>query len=68
MVIMETETLIEKIEECKNRGEASDQYEMAFYLHGTNGVIDWSRVNSAIIDRWSLAGLKYIKKNAYSAW
>ena len=28
--------------------------------------IDWEKVNSAIVDRWSLSGLVYIKKLAWS--
>lgn len=27
---------------------------------------DWSRVNAAIIARWSLSGLQYIKRRAWS--
>lgn len=30
------------------------------------GRIDWVKVNKAIMDRWSLPGLKYIKNMAWS--
>jgi hypothetical protein len=28
--------------------------------------IDWKKVNEAIIDRWSISGLQYIKQKAWS--
>lgn len=30
--------------------------------------LNWSKINKAIIDRWSLSGLKYIKKEAYKLY
>lgn len=27
--------------------------------------VDWRRVNEAILDRWSMAGLRYIKARAW---
>ena len=27
--------------------------------------IDWEKVNTAIINRWSISGLEYIKKRAW---
>lgn len=36
----------------------------AFGLRG-NEVIDWKLVNAAILDRWSMAGLTYIKQRAW---
>ena len=29
------------------------------------GEVDWAKVNHAIIDRWSLSALKYIKEQAW---
>jgi hypothetical protein len=37
----------------------------AFGLRDTPDEIDWSKVNHAIIDRWSMAALKYIKERAW---
>ena len=33
-----------------------------------NPDIDWNKINKAIIDRWSLNGLKYIKKEAWKIY
>ncbi len=30
------------------------------------GLIDWAKVNRAIIGRWSVSGLEYIKQQAWS--
>lgn len=30
-----------------------------------NGTVDWPRINRLIIDRWSIAGLKKIKRLAW---
>jgi hypothetical protein len=31
-------------------------------------VIDWKRVNAAILERWSMAGLTYIKERAWKLY
>lgn len=30
--------------------------------------VDWWKVNHAIMDRWSLAGLKYVKERAWAIY
>jgi hypothetical protein len=31
-----------------------------------DGLIDWKKINQAIIDRWSVAALRWIKEQAWS--
>jgi len=35
-------------------------------VYGTTEQIDWPKVNRAIIDRWSLSALKWIKEEAWA--
>lgn len=49
------------VTESKNRGEMAAVY--ARYLDERD--IDWSAVNSAILTRWSMSGLGYIKERAW---
>lgn len=32
----------------------------------THPVIDWSEVNRAILERWSVSGLRYVKEKAWA--
>jgi hypothetical protein len=47
---------------CKQK-EIAKTYALALR---SNWPTDWARVNKAIIDRWSVAGLARIKKLAWS--
>lgn len=38
----------------------------SFCLDNPN--LNWERINKAIVDRWSLSGLKYIKKEAFELY
>lgn len=51
--------------ECK-RADIAQTYAMAIASsEATNGLINWSTVNNAIVARWSKAGLKWIKERAW---
>jgi len=54
------------IAETKNkrfkRDDVAKTYAMAL---NSSREIDWRAVNSAVIDRWSFAGLEYIKDKAH---
>ena len=58
-----TNTLLENIEDKRlKRNDIAWLYAMA--LNSTEDT-DWKKVNYAIIDRWSMSGLKYIKELAW---
>jgi hypothetical protein len=38
----------------------------AFALRGDHEQVDWAKVNLAIIERWSLNALRYIKREAWA--
>ena len=45
-----------------HQSEVADAYAMALV---SSEATDWPKVNRAIIDRWSLAGLKRVKRLAW---
>lgn len=49
------------IEHAKTQAEVAEEYASAL----RNAPVDWTRVNQAIIQRWSVAGLKNIKRLAW---
>lgn len=54
--------IIKQINDCKTRNEAAELYaDMLFKMKGAS----FESVNKAIIKKWSLSGLKYIKKLAW---
>ena len=54
--------MIAQINECKTRDEAAELYaDMLFKTKGAS----FESVNKAIIEKWPLSGLKYIKKRAW---
>lgn len=48
---------------CK-RDDVADDYSLA--LRESRDIIDWPKVNAAVINRWSLSALKYIKGMAWA--
>lgn len=50
------------------RDSMAASYRRVLVVPGALGIegVDWRRVNEAIIARWSLAGLKFIKKRAWA--
>jgi len=54
--------LSNKIDECDDRNEAAKIYRDAL-LHYKN--VNWSDLNWAIVKKWSTAGLKYVKLQAW---
>jgi hypothetical protein len=58
-----TETLLHEIDSGATRREVAQTYALALRdLPSTN----WARVNAAIVARWSVAALAWIKKEAWS--
>ena len=58
----EIEYIIKQINECKTRNEAAKLYaDMLFNAKGAS----FESVNKTIIEKWSLSGLKDIKKRAW---
>jgi hypothetical protein len=52
--------------ECKRR-DIAQTYRMSIAAAAENDeVIDWKKVNAAIIARWSQSGLEWIKNQAWS--
>lgn len=57
-----TETLLTTIEKAKNRKEVATVYSWALR---SSEETEWGKVNRAIIDRWSMSALEYIKNLAW---
>ena len=59
-------TMLREIAEplCK-RIDIAKSYALAL-RSSERGSIDWKKVNAAIIERWSIAALKWIKAKAWS--
>jgi len=64
--VCDPEELIER--ECTDpvitRDNVASSYALAMRV--TSRKVDWSRINRAIVARWSMAGLVYIKRAAHS--
>lgn len=63
MVDVEGQLLHEIADKRMKRKDVALTY--AFGLRGTE-VVDWPKVNRAIIERWSLSALKWIKEEAWA--
>ena len=50
----------------KTRDEAAEKYAQLLRDRSLGVEIDWPAVNLAIISRWSVAGLRYVKDRAYA--
>lgn len=57
-----TDEIVERVRAAKNRTEAAEVYadgiREADWIH-------WPAVNAAILERWTMAGLIYIKERAW---
>lgn len=62
MVGVEAQLLREIADPKMTRDDVALSY--AFGIHGTEDV-DWKRVNEAILERWSMSALHYIKTKAW---
>ena len=61
----EIDGIIKQINECKTRNEAAELYaDMLFKTKGAS-FESVTLIHKAIIEKWSLSGLKYIKKLAW---
>jgi hypothetical protein len=58
-----TETLLNEIANGATRTAVAQTYRLAMHSRSET---DWKRVNEAIIARWSVSGLTWIKKQAWS--
>ena len=58
-----TETLLDEIAQGAPRKAVAQTYRLAMQ---SSLPTDWKRVNEAIIARWSVSGLTWIKKHAWS--
>lgn len=56
-----TDKIIEEIYKCRTRDDAVKHYKIAIYMTG----IEWRKLNEAIVTKWSVSGLKYIKTKAW---
>ena len=54
--------IIEHIELGSQRRKIAEYYRLALR---EGAIVDWKRVNEAIIARWSVSGLKWIKGQAW---
>ena len=61
-----TDDLLGTIKLAKTRDDVVPVYANYCGKDVAAGVIDWPRINSAIIDRWSLNALVYIKNRAWT--
>lgn len=58
--------LLQEIAESKcKRRDVARTYALALQSSERER-IDWKKVNAAIVDRWSVAALKFIKEQAWS--
>ena len=48
-----------------NRNEVADEYANLLAVYVEDPGFDWSAVNHAILRRWSIAALRYIKARAW---
>ena len=58
-----TETLLNEIANGAKRRAVAQTYRLAME---SSSPTDWATVNAAIIERWSVSGLMWIKKAAWS--
>jgi hypothetical protein len=61
-------TLLSEIADKRfRRKDIAQTYALAIKSQeATDGLIDWKKVHQAIIDRWSLAAVHWIKEQAWS--
>jgi hypothetical protein len=60
------ETLISEIaDKAMTRHSVAITYALAIQSGDNRNLINWHRVNTAIIERWSRSGLEYIKRRAW---
>ena len=55
--------ILREIEEGHTRRSIALTY--AFCIRDHQSVVDWGRINKAIIKRWSKSGLQFIKRMAW---
>ena len=58
-----TDTLLHEIAQGAPRRAVAQTYRLAM---ASSHQTDWARVNAAIVQRWSVSGLQWIKQQAWS--
>lgn len=58
-------TIENEIEQGATRRVIAQTYTLAL-RKSKSSEVDWKRINEAIIERWSLSGLEWIKNQAWS--
>lgn len=61
-----TRWLLDVIQDAKRRQDVVDAYRFGIFGAGDDPV-NWASVNDAILQRWSPAGLNWIKKQAWKS-
>ena len=60
------ETILDEISKKEfKRKDIAETYHLVMVAEQFGKKVDWNKINKAIIGRWSLSGLKYIKKYAW---
>lgn len=61
-----TNTLLREIaDKSMKRKDIASTYGLSIHAERYGEKVDWSAVNKAIIERWSVFGLNWIKKEAW---
>lgn len=63
LVDPEGQLLAEIADRRLTRDDVAATYALA--LGAREGVVDWSKINHAIIERWSMSALRYVKEKAW---
>lgn len=65
MVDVQGQIMREIADTRMTRDDVALTYAFGIRSRGQSNTIDWPAVNRAIMDRWSLSALKYIKEKAW---
>lgn len=57
------QTTRELFAKCRTREDGAKLYAVLLSNYGTNA--DWRYINQAVIDRWSVSGLEWVKNRAW---
>lgn len=61
-----TQTLLDEIGDKQfTRKDVATTYGMAIVSHKYGETVDWAAVNKAIVERWSVSALEFIKRRAW---
>jgi len=60
-----SDSALDRLTAARSRAEAASIYAELLLSQRLGLEIDWSTVNLILIEKWSRAGLRYIKDHAY---